>query len=239
MLENLEYLDLSLLWTREQHSWLYLQPCTVRSEDSFLVAEVSRFVIAIESKDFDPEKYRALSEVSSQCAIDHHKTGVVETLVAETHGIAPLNLNLIQVLKDLYRSSGNTVHVLEAYLSVFATGQFQGPQGRISFDASTFDAKNAELNSPVRHDETNELMVVVDERSVHAQVLEIVRQYGTESVLIWAAVLLKKRVLIVSDQPLKLLATIRVRRMHPFHARKPHLSACYEWSARPACTLYS
>ena len=62
-IESVEYHDQSFLWTREQRSWLYLQPSTVRSEDSYLAAEVSRFIIAIQTKDFDPEKYKTLSEV--------------------------------------------------------------------------------------------------------------------------------------------------------------------------------
>ena len=46
-----------------------------------------------------------------------------------------------------------------------------------------------------------------------SQVLDAARHFGADAVLIWAAVLLKKRIFVVSDQPAKLLAMIRVRLM--------------------------
>ncbi len=132
-----------------------------------------------------------------------------------------LNLVFSQVLVQLYQSSSNTVSVLEAYLSVFATGQFQGPQGKISFDVSNFDQANAQENSSVRPalqpciaDRPNSTANVCE-----VQVLEVLRLFGADTIWIWAAVLLKKRVLVVADQPATLLAIMRVGTAHCQEAR--------------------
>ena len=65
MIEDLGYTDDTFLWTREQHSWLYMQPSDVRSDDAYLSSEISRFIVTIQSKDYDPEKYRSFSEVTT------------------------------------------------------------------------------------------------------------------------------------------------------------------------------
>ena len=69
-IEQLNVSEESLLWTRHQNSWLYLLPCEVKSGDAALAASISRFVICVQAKDFDPEKYANLTQVkcpSSSC----------------------------------------------------------------------------------------------------------------------------------------------------------------------------
>jgi hypothetical protein len=130
--ESTDYSDQSFIWTRKEHSWMWLKPSNVRAEHLYLKTEVSRFVIAIQSQDFEPEKYEALCEVIAVC------------LCVSMRGCIRFFLRCWRL------ASANTVSVLEAYLSVFATGQFQGPHGEISFDASNFDVASAQESSSVR-----------------------------------------------------------------------------------------
>ena len=61
---------------------------------------------------------------------------------------------LLQVFSGLYRASGNTVRIVEAYLSVFATGKYEGPAGSdksesLFFDQAQHDPRQALAASPV------------------------------------------------------------------------------------------
>ena len=102
------------------------------------------------------------------------------------------------------------VRVLEAYLSVFATGQFQEAQNSMKFDMSNFDSKRAENDSPVFTCLWRTLRQISLNR-LNIQVLEICRLFVSDAVLIWAALLLKKRIFVISDLPATMLGFLRVR----------------------------
>ncbi len=62
-LDENSFVDENVLWTRLQHSWFYVRTCAVCLEDTPLSSEISRFVIILEAKDFDPEKYDSFLKV--------------------------------------------------------------------------------------------------------------------------------------------------------------------------------
>jgi len=93
---------------------------------------------------------------------------------------------LLRLLLACYLQSGS-VAVLECYLSVFTTGKVSTKLG--SFDATAFDGRRA-LISPVQN---------------------LFKTFGVEAILIWVAVLCKKRILVVGDGERmdELLSTVR------------------------------
>mmetsp|Transcript_23351 Transcript_23351/g.24004 ORF Transcript_23351/g.24004 Transcript_23351/m.24004 type:complete len:359 (-) Transcript_23351:59-1135(-) len=95
--------------------------------------------------------------------------------------------NLLAILLEQYITTGDPTKLLEGYLSIYATGKFV--KGRSSFELSSFDDSAALLAS--------------------SSMKEIARTLGLETVVLWNAIFLKKRVLVVSDNIPKLLSILR------------------------------
>lgn len=96
---------------------------------------------------------------------------------------------VLQVLFEQYSSSTNSdpTKILEGYLSITTTGHFSNAAGTVAL-SSYSDANVA----------------------AHVNVLkELVVALGVEAVVLWNAVLLRKRVLVVSDTIARLLPVMR------------------------------
>jgi hypothetical protein len=94
---------------------------------------------------------------------------------------------LLQLLTTVYANSGDTIKVLQGYLAVFTTGVFDAA-GVGKFSLADHDSRRALLATPLK---------------------ELVTRFDVEVILIWTAVLLKKRVLVYSDNLQLLLHVIR------------------------------
>jgi hypothetical protein len=103
--------------------------------------------------------------------------------------------SLLDVLLEQYITSGDPTKILEAYLSVYATGKYANKGG--SYDISTFKDSSA--------------MLAVSE------MLEISRMLGLETIILWNAILLKKRILVTSDNVIKLQAVMRTLPQFAIH----------------------
>mmetsp|Transcript_17122 Transcript_17122/g.28607 ORF Transcript_17122/g.28607 Transcript_17122/m.28607 type:complete len:352 (+) Transcript_17122:49-1104(+) len=105
---------------------------------------------------------------------------------------------MLKVLHEQFLSSGDPTKILEGYLSVHATGKFK------AFDMANFRDEDAQLSE--------------------CCLKEIIRMLGLEAVVLWNAVLLKKRILVSSDggghqNISKLLATLRCLPQLALHRR--------------------
>lgn len=102
---------------------------------------------------------------------------------------------LLALLHEQYLSSGDPTKILEGYLSVYTSQKFK------SFNMSKYQDSDAYLSSSC--------------------IKDIVRMIGLESVVLWNAVLLKKRILVIDTsgpQNLsKLLDTVRTLPQLAFH----------------------
>jgi len=94
---------------------------------------------------------------------------------------------LCKLLANLYVSSGDPVNLLECWLSVFMKGAFNGGQLG-SFSASEHDPRKAFLVTSIK---------------------DIVRLFGEEVVLVWSALMMKKRIVVYSEKLGLLLKLIR------------------------------
>ena len=87
---------------------------------------------------------------------------------------------LLKIMRDVYSEKGNLVEILGLYLPAFSTGHcfVPRPPGRPKgeWTASAFDDRKALLAG--------------------CSLREILRNFGAESVILWVAMLLKKRVVV-------------------------------------------
>ncbi|CAK8675812.1 unnamed protein product [Clavelina lepadiformis] len=136
-----------------QHSklWFYILS-TVTSEET-AVKSVSHFSIILCGKDFNPEKYSALSRILSRC----------------------------------YDVSGNPVIILEQYLKVLTLGYCQSNNNGV-FKVADFDIQKTYLAAKLK---------------------DFINMFGMESVLVYVAVVLKRRVVVFHDRIQALLDLIR------------------------------
>ena len=130
------------VWYRRQNSWIYTHMMAAGNKES--LPQTVALSVALQAKDFDPEKY----------------------------------LKLASVLGEVYEATGNPVRVLEGYLSILTVGKFVG-RTTPPYDVTAFDSLKATREAPVS---------------------DITRALGAEVATVWAAVVLKKRVLVYSDQ---------------------------------------
>jgi len=93
----------------------------------------------------------------------------------------------LKISCTLYGTSGSPLSVLKGYLSVFATGEFDAKDyGK--YVESDFDVRQAYLATSIK---------------------DIVRMFGTEVILIWSALVMKKRVIVYAEKLGILLRVIR------------------------------
>jgi hypothetical protein len=95
--------------------------------------------------------------------------------------------SMLDILIYQHVSTGDPSRILEGYLSIFTTGSFTNSRG--SFKASSFnDSEALRANCKLR---------------------EIVNIFESDGVILWNAVLLKKRILIYADNVSKVLDIVR------------------------------
>ena len=87
---------------------------------------------------------------------------------------------LLQILRDVYTEKGNLIEILGLYLPAFTTGRcfIPRPPGKPKgqWTAADYDDRKALL--------------------ANCSLREVLRSFGAESVILWVAVMLKKRVVV-------------------------------------------
>jgi Stabilization of polarity axis len=91
--------------------------------------------------------------------------------------------SLCKLFANIYNESGSTAKVLDAYLSVFRRGKYD-----THFDEANFDPRRALLVTSVK---------------------DVTRLFGAPVILLWTALMMKKRVAVYSDRLTTLLRLIR------------------------------
>jgi hypothetical protein len=109
---------------------------------------------------------------------------------------------------DQYAATGEPTSILQVYLSVYTTGAFAGPQG--SWNAATFPDNRALISG--------------------CSIKNTVSMFGMEIVLLWNALVLKKRVVIYCDSMEELQHFTRVLPQFVWHRQdwdilRPYCSA--------------
>jgi len=95
--------------------------------------------------------------------------------------------SFLKIASTLYGAGGSPLTVLKGYLSVFATGEFDAKDyGK--YVESDFDVRQAYLVTSIK---------------------DIVRMFGAEVILIWSALLMKKRIAVYAEKLGILLRVIR------------------------------
>jgi len=92
---------------------------------------------------------------------------------------------LLKVFAAAYLAEGSPLPIMQGYLSVFTTGKVSSPAG--NFAESDFDVRRAFI-APVKH---------------------LFTTFGLEAVVIWVAVLCKKRIIVYGDKLTELIAAVR------------------------------
>lgn len=104
---------------------------------------------------------------------------------------------LLKILSYQYVSTGDPSRILEGYLSVFTTGAFTNSLG--AFKASAFQDEDA-----IR---------------VNCKARDIIGTFESDTVLLWNAVLLKKRILVYGDNITKVLDFTRTLPCFAIHRK--------------------
>jgi len=91
------------------------------------------------------------------------------------------------LLSDIYLKTGTPVKILEGYLSVFAKGKLEaGSFG--SFNTADFDPRKSYFATSMK---------------------DIIKMFGLHTILLWCALIMKKRIVVYSDNLELLLKIIR------------------------------
>eukprot|EP01090_Pellita_catalonica_P021434 TRINITY_DN8017_c0_g1_i1.p1 TRINITY_DN8017_c0_g1~~TRINITY_DN8017_c0_g1_i1.p1 ORF type:complete len:367 (+),score=52.15 TRINITY_DN8017_c0_g1_i1:47-1102(+) len=99
------------------------------------------------------------------------------------------------LLANVYKETGSPVKVLEVYLSIFAKGKCAaGALG--TYDSADFDPRKALLATPIK---------------------AVVKMFGLEIILLWNAIMMKKRIAIYSKNLGALLTVIRATPIFAWH----------------------
>lgn len=130
--------SLSFYYCHHEQYWFYLRLTDV--QELARLPKVKQFILVLQTRDFNPEKYESLS----------------------------------QLLSKAYSSVGNPIKVLQVYLSVFLKGMCSVEENGI-FSIKQFDKIAAYSCVPAK---------------------DIVKTFGLESILIYTALLLKKRIIV-------------------------------------------
>ncbi|KYQ92658.1 FAM45 family protein [Tieghemostelium lacteum] len=94
---------------------------------------------------------------------------------------------LAQIMSNVYQSTGDCSKLLECHLRVINRGQFDiGPLGK--FQESDYDVRRSYLATSIK---------------------DIITLFGDEIILIWSAMIMKKRIVVYSEKMSSLLKVIR------------------------------
>ncbi len=142
---------------------------------------------------------------SKQMAKDISRDVESFSICLVTKSFNPEKFNcILRLLVDQYVKSGDPTKVLEGYLSIHTTGKYSNAAGNFS-EVSFKDENVVKFESNLK---------------------DLVQKIGVEIVIIWNAVLLKKRILVVSDNVAYLQQTLRslpllVRHRRDFSILRP------------------
>mmetsp|Transcript_12732 Transcript_12732/g.16731 ORF Transcript_12732/g.16731 Transcript_12732/m.16731 type:complete len:353 (+) Transcript_12732:156-1214(+) len=100
--------------------------------------------------------------------------------------------SMLQLFSRLYCQFGTPLKILEAFISIFATGSYKDTNSGAPWSASAFSEEAALLGPSGGLRE------------------EILLRFGMESVLLWHAMVLKKRVLVLGSRTEEVLALVRL-----------------------------
>jgi len=95
-------------------------------------------------------------------------------------------VDLAKLMSGLYLSSGDPVSLLKCWLNVFTKGAYDCELGK--FSAAEFNPRQSYLATSIK---------------------DVVRMFGQEIILLWAALIMKKRVVVFSEKLGILLKLIR------------------------------
>lgn len=156
-------------------------------EDDVTAVLKARSLLALETipLQFTYSKYKNFwiyiytQEVEKESAPTNLKRVSVYSLCLLRNSFNPEKyLALATVLANIYSATGEPAKLLQCHLDVFTKGQFDG--GKIGkFLDSEYDNRRAYLVSPLK---------------------DIVRLFGEESVLLWVAMMTKKRIVVYADK---------------------------------------
>jgi hypothetical protein len=109
-------------------------------------------------------------------------------ILAQTFNPAKFS-SLLDYLTKAYLDGGSVLPVMQSYLSSFTDGKVEreSPEGPSSFDSKAFD----------------------DKRALISEVNPIMNMFASEAVLIWVAILLKKRIFVYGNDIQHLLSFVR------------------------------
>ncbi|KAM9325298.1 DENN domain-containing protein 10 [Gastrophryne carolinensis] len=133
----------SFLYGQHKHIWFYILPAAVDGCSS--LREVTHFCVVLTAKDFNPEKYAALS----------------------------------RLLSRIYLKNGSPVAMMESYIAALTKGACPNVDNG-SFLCRDYDQRKAYLSGSVK---------------------DVVLQFGMETVILYTALMLKKRIVIYHPKP--------------------------------------
>lgn len=142
----------TFLFGQFHRTWYYIS--TAEVQEPTALKKVTHFSIVVTAKDFNPEKYAALS----------------------------------RILCRTYVKYGTPVKMLESYITVFTKGVCQSDENG-SFLIRDYDVRKAYLAGSIK---------------------DIVAQFGMETIILYTAVMLKKRIVVHHPRITALLEFTRV-----------------------------
>jgi len=115
---------------------------------------------------------------------------------------------LCQQMSLIYSEEGEPVKIVGCFLSVFAKGVYSGGEKYGSFSSAEFDPRKAYLSTSIR---------------------DIVKMFGEDAILLWTAIIMKKKIAVYSPKLGTLLKVIRGLPLFAWHRQswgilRPYMS---------------